>query len=241
MVADGAEEEKAAGEKAEEGAEFKTYKEVEINNLIETMKNNYATTNQESQFNLANHYQSIDATHEQFHGRKPDRYDLVAKQTKGEITAKSLVADENVINQPLVSQLGNTVQDFNVRNDPQGIQADYRDVINLGDGNEADQTMHSYNERHPDGEAEEVLFPVNSIKERLQASDRKFDSDAVRDRLLTLKLMFDDASNLRRQRDFMSKTDKDGANQDLGMLSAYNIKKSSPRIQAPKPEEFNIH
>ena len=109
MVADGAEEEKAAGEKAEEGAEFKTYKEVEINNLIETMKNNYAATNQESQYNLANHYQSIDATHEQFHGRKPDRYDLVAKQTKGEITAKSLVADENVINQPLVSQLGNTV------------------------------------------------------------------------------------------------------------------------------------
>jgi len=57
----------------------------------------------------------------------------------------------------------------------------------------------------------------------------KLDSSAIRDRILTLKLMFDDASDLRRQREFLSKVNTKEGDQVVGnnldLMVKYNVNK----------------
>ena len=115
---------------------------------------------------------------------------------------------------PQASALGNTIGDFNLRNDPFGANRDHRDVINLADNDEPvdkagkeekeeDQKEKTDFEKRLDS----LLYPVQSIKERLQRPEKKFDENAVRDRILTLKLMFDDAASQRKRREFLESKD----------------------------------
>ena len=108
--------------------------------------------------------------------------------------------------------------------DPDTSGAQVKDGINLG----ATESEAQSESQLPDADKEPEVFPVQSIEERLGTAN-KLDSSAIRDRILTLKLMFDDASDLRRQREFLSKVNTKEGDQVVGnnldLMVKYNVNK----------------
>ncbi len=78
---------------------------------------------------------------------------------------------------------------------------------------------------------EAALFPVQSIKKFVNDDGKEVDSDAIKDRILTLKLMFEDAEDLRKKREFLSSVDHQPNiltapsedKNDLSLVRQYNL------------------
>ena len=107
------------------------------------MKRNYT----EDKVNLGETVDSIKQSYTKYHSSKPGAIDLVAKETKEAMVSKSFIHDENMILNPGKSILQNTMNDFNMRNDPHGQLQENRDVINLAEEEEVESPAKPKKER----------------------------------------------------------------------------------------------
>lgn len=77
-------------------------------------------------------------------------------------------------------------------------------------------------DKQRDQKMQDMIFPIQN--EQVEQNKPQVDSNEIKDRILTLKLMFDDSTKLRQQRDFLNNqgqnvmTNPAASHEDLGMV-----------------------
>lgn len=185
----------------------KTAKEVETKYLIELMKHNYEAVN------VTEKYRTL-----------KDVVDGVPKEAFDVTGGVEDPDGDGGIAQPGASYELERIKERqkDILEDPK------RKGINVGDG-DLDEGQDLDAEQQRDQKMKELLaFPAQ--REAPTDSKPVVDSQEIRDRILTLKLMFDDSNKLRQQRDFLNThgqnvmTNPDVADQGLGLVREFNQK-----------------
>ena len=84
-----------------------------------------------------------------------------------------------------------------------------------------------------DEKEEEVVQEVDVATLPIQKGKEGIDTQAIQDRILTLKLMFQDNQKLREDRQILNATGKGVADDNLDLISKFNVE-SKPVSVAPE-------